>query len=547
MRQRQKCRGCRRKISFQIDSTASDEILSLFSEGAVADAASSLSDAAISASVDAAAAADAFIDGSAQKSVSDKKLAVDAKQTSKLNAETKLETANVNVSEARSKLVELLIENAQKKALVNALTNAKQEAEIASVEPESDFIVAQENATKAELNVSEKESILSEAKQELTSNPTSAEASADVDLAQADVDLANQLLDNAKSELNFLEQIHNLFKNNLEKIVSQLGAAESAAETSEGAVNDQQTLLTNLEAEASESLSDALSAADEHAGALKDLAEAEGFLAISQSAAVAQAEVQVNTLIGEAFVAANLAQEAAAEAKDIADAAKFDATEGSHPEKPGTVDKPGAAEKALLAAEAASRATAARELAESAVEEAKFILEEASSYSSQDITAIASRNAAISSAESALNSALASEKFALSSQKMAQTAADLAAILNPEPVSPEELKQQILADQAQLNFARAEKDAELAKQIQSQDLARQAEIDKQNADINAEVSVVKILSSVEDINEKIKTFTNTIEASSDALKNIVSEAKRIEDIEDEFFEQIGDRLGIFCC
>ena len=73
-------------------------------------------------------------------------------------------------------------------------------------------------------------------------------------------------------------------------------------------------------------------------------------------------------------------------------------------------------------------------MAASAVDEAKFILEEASSYSSKDITAVASRNAAIVSAESALTSAEAAEKFAITSQKFAQTAADLAAILNPEPV-----------------------------------------------------------------------------------------------------------------
>ena len=90
------------------------------------------------------------------------------------------------------------------------------------------------------------------------------------------------------------------------------------------------------------------------------------------------------------------------------------------------------------------------------------------------------------------NSAIAAEKFA-SSQKLAETAADLAAILNPEPVSPEELKQQLLADQAQVNFARAERDAEIAKQEASEGAAQQAEQDKQNSDINAEVSVVKNL------------------------------------------------------
>ena len=252
----------------------------------------------------------------------------------------------------------------------------------------------------------------------------------------------------------------------------------------------------------------------------------------------------MNSLIGEAFAATNLAKEAAAEAKSLSDAAKFDATEGSHPDLPGTVDKPGAAENAELAAAAASRATSARELVESAVEEAKFILNEASSYSSQDITAVAARNAAIFSAESALNSAIAAEKFALSSQKLAETAADLAAI-QPEPVSPEELKQQLLADQAQVNFARAERDAEIAKQEANEVAAQQAEQDKQNFDINAEISVVKILAGVEAIRDDISTVKDEAESAFTALNRFVDEAKEIENFEDSIANDIGERLGIF--
>ena len=537
--------GALEKIEFSIDATASDEILELLSEGALADTASSLSDAAITASVDAAAAADAFIDGSAEKSVSDKKVIVSEKEKIKSDAESKLEVANSNVTDARSDLVELLVVEAQKKALVNALDKAKSEAETALVNPSNNLISAQGKLAQATLNLSEKELELASAKKVLSENPLSAEASANTDLAQAAVDLASQLTDNAKSELSFVEQIHNLFKGNLEKITTDLGAAKSEATTAESAVADQQALLLTLEAKAADSLSDALTASDDYTSALTELAQAEGFLSIAQAAAVTQAEVQVNSLIGEAFAAANLAEEAAAEAKLFADAAKFDATEGSHPDKPGTVDKPGAAENAQLASDAALRATAARELAESAVEEAKFILNEASSYSSQDITAIASRNAAISSAESALNSAEAAEKFAVSSKKLAQTAADLAAILNPEPVSPDELKQQLLADQAQLNFARAEKDAELTKQLASEAAANQAEKDKQNADINAEVSVAKILSSVEIVSEEIFVLKSDADSASKTLTSLVQLAKDIENFEDKIAEEIGDRLGIF--
>ena len=533
------------KVKFDIDATAADEMLELFSEGALADTTSSLSDAAISASVDAAAAADAFIDGTAQKSVEDKKVVASEKEGIKDAASSILETANLNVTNARSELVRLLVVEAQKKAVVEALESAKEDAESALIKPAENLVLAQEKLNQEQSNLSEKEAQLEAAKSALADDPLSAAASANVDLAQAAVDLASQLLDNAKSELNFIEQIHNLFKNNLDGIISDLTSAQSSSAAAQSAVTDQQASLSKLEAEAAERLSDALSASDDHTSALSDLAQAEGFLSVAQSAAVTQAEVQVNSLIGEAFAATNLAKEAAAEAKSLSDAAKFDATEGSHPDLPGTVDKPGAAENAELAAAAASRATSARELVESAVEEAKFILNEASSYSSQDITAVAARNAAISSAESALNSAIAAEKFALSSQKLAETAADLAAILNPEPVSPEELKQQLLADQAQVNFARAERDAEIAKQEANEVAAQQAEQDKQNSDINAEISVVKILSSVEAIRDDISTVKDDAESAFTALNRFVEEAKEIENFEDSIAKDIGNRLGIF--
>ena len=90
--------------------------MELFSEGAFADTASSLSDAAISASVNAAAAADAFIDGSAQKSVTDNKKIVVEKESIKDAASSSLEKANLDVENARSELIRLLIVEAQKKS-----------------------------------------------------------------------------------------------------------------------------------------------------------------------------------------------------------------------------------------------------------------------------------------------------------------------------------------------------------------------------------------------------------------------------------------------
>ena len=188
---------------------------------------------------------------------------------------------------------------------------------------------------------------------------------------------------------------------------------------------------------------------------------------------------------------------------------KFDATEGSHPDLPGTVDKPGAAENAELAAAAASSEPPRL------VNWSSLLSKRPSLYSvklrpiqAKILRRLPQEMLPFLLQKAPLKSAEAAEKFALSSKKLAQTAADLAAILNPEPVSPDELKQQLLADQAQVNFARAEKDAELAKQIASeQAAAQQAEQDKQNADINAEVSVVKILASVEIISEKISLLS----------------------------------------
>ena len=110
-------------------------MLELFSEGALADTTSSLSDAAISASVDAAAAADAFIDGTAQKSVEDKKVVASEKEGIKDTVSSILETANLNVTNARSELVRLLVVEAQKKAVVEALESAKEDAESALVKP----------------------------------------------------------------------------------------------------------------------------------------------------------------------------------------------------------------------------------------------------------------------------------------------------------------------------------------------------------------------------------------------------------------------------
>ena len=537
--------GAKEKIEFEIDATAADEILELLSDGAFADAASSQSDTAISASVDAAAAADAFVDGSAQKSVTEKQAAVNTQNSIKDETVSALEAANISVTEARSGLVELLVDIAQKNAVVEALEIARVAAQEALQQPEENFQLAQAKLTQEELNLSNKKLELAEGNEVLSTDPLNELASANVDLAQAAVDLATQLTSNATAELSFNEQIRNLFENNLSQVDSDLSDAMNAANAAQDAVANQQELLADLELTAANTLDDALAASDDLTSSLSELAQAEGFLSVAQSAAVTQAELQVGLLIVEAFSAVDLAKEAAAEAKSLADAAKFDATEGSHPDKPGTVDKAGAAEKAELASEAASRATAARELAASAVEEAKLILEDSSSYASQDITAVASRNAAIASAESAVTSAEAAEKFAIASQTFAQTAADLAAILNPEPVTPDELKQQLLADQAQLNFARAENDAELAKQLASQEAAAQAEIDKQNADINAEVSVVKILSNVELISDAILELKEESNAAASNLKSLVQESELLENFEDQVSAEIGNRLGVF--
>ena len=97
-------------------------------------------------------------------------------------------------------------------------------------------------------------------------------------LAQAAVDLASQLSDNAKSELNFIEQIHNLFQNNLDGISSDLTSAQSSSTTAQRSVVDQQTTRFQvLRRKQLKRLSDALSASDEHASALSDLAQAEDF------------------------------------------------------------------------------------------------------------------------------------------------------------------------------------------------------------------------------------------------------------------------------
>ena len=171
--------------------------MELFSEGAFADTASSLSDAAISASVNAAAAADAFIDGSAQKSVTDNKKIVVEKESIKDAASSSLEKANLDVENARSELIRLLIVEAQKKAVVQALDNAKTNAELALVNQAKEFVASQERLAEEQSNIADKEALLEVAKKELSDDPLNPVASANVDLAQAAVDLAGQLTENA--------------------------------------------------------------------------------------------------------------------------------------------------------------------------------------------------------------------------------------------------------------------------------------------------------------------------------------------------------------
>ena len=82
----------------------------------------------------------------------------------------------------------LLVVEAQKKAVVEALESAKEDAEFALIKPAENLVSAQEKLTQEQTNLSEKEAQLETAKSALADDPLSAAASANVDLAQAAVD-----------------------------------------------------------------------------------------------------------------------------------------------------------------------------------------------------------------------------------------------------------------------------------------------------------------------------------------------------------------------
>ena len=324
------------KLGTGIDASAFDEFLSFIgftpgqseadSEDAAADdtvVTAEQAIAALNAALNSLAAAQEFIDGTAQTAVTTATAAATAAATASAAAVTAANAAAAAVLDARTVLIDKLVNEAITAARLQVFNDAAAKAT---------QLVAD---TNAEVQTA---SAARDAAQTAADNAQAlADAAPSNAVLAADAVLKKVLLANAEAALSFDQQVLNLFKAAETTAKASAQTAQTAADAAATLADAAQTDVDNLSATAAGKLAESIAATETSANAQATLSAAKGVLSVAQAGAEAQAEAALDIAVESAIEATAAAEAAAAlaEAK-AAEAISWARRRSPPPRRPAT-------------------------------------------------------------------------------------------------------------------------------------------------------------------------------------------------------------------